>query len=252
MAVFIVNEMKISAPLVRLGIFKRRNVAGGTLLQLLMPASMFGMFFYLSIYLQHILGYSPTRSGIANLPFTMMVVVVAAVLSKNITKINPKPVLVIAPLVIACGLIYMSHLPVHSNYWTDILPAILLCSAGMAAVFVTTTVVVTSGVSHEESGLISGLLNTGQQIGGAIGLAVLTVVSTTVTKADLAAARGDAAAVPAALVHGFQKGFIVASLFAVAGSLVVLFVIKSRRPTKADQDRELEAEAEAMPAAPGV
>lgn len=252
MAAFIINELKVRAPLVRLGIFKRRNVSGSSLLQLLMPASMFGMFFYLSIYLQHIMGYSPTMTGVANLPFTFMIIIVAATLSKNMAKINPKVVLTIAPLVIAAGLLYMSRLPVDSNYWTDILPAIILCAGGMAAVFVTTTLVATSGVAHEESGLISGLLNTGQQIGGAIGLAVLTVVSTTVTKNDMAAAQGAVAAVPAALVHGFQRGFVVASLFAVAGSIVVMLVIKSRKPTKADLDQEAETEAEALPAIPGV
>ena len=252
MVVFIMNELRVPAPLVRLSIFKRRNVAGGNLLQLLMPASMFGMFFYLSIYLQHIKGFSPTQAGFANVPFTLMVVIVAAVLSKKITKINPKIVLVTAPLVITAGLFYMARLPVDSNYWTDILPAIILTASGMAAVFVTTTMVVTSGVSHEESGVISGLLNTGQQVGGAIGLAVLTVVSTTVTKHDLAALHGDRAAVPAAMVHGFQRGFVVASLFAIAGSIVVALVIKTHKATAADVAQEAETEAEALPAAPGV
>ena len=249
---FVINEVKVKAPLVRLGIFRRRNVAGGSLIQLLMPASMFGMFFYLSIYLQHIMGYSPVKAGFANLPFTMMIIVVASTLSKNISKINPKVVLTIAPLVIASGLWYMARLPLHSNYVTDILPAIILCASGMAAVFVTTTLVATSGVSHEESGLISGLLNTGQQVGGAIGLAVLTVVSTTVTKRDMVAAHGDPSVLPAALVHGFQRGFIVASLFALAACVVVMVVIKSRKPTKDDIDQEIETEVEAMPAAPGV
>lgn len=252
LGVFVFNELKVKAPLVRLGIFRRRNVTGGSLLQLLMPASMFGMFFYLSIYLQHIMKYSPTMAGVANLPFTLMIIIVAGTLSKNIAKINPKIVLTLAPLVIAVGLLYMSRLPVDSNYFTDILPAIILCAGGMAAVFVTTTLVATSGVSHEESGLISGLLNTGQQIGGAIGLAVLTVVSTTVTKNDMIAAQGNAAAIPEALVHGFQRGFLVASLFAIAGSIVVMLVIKTHKPTKSDLAREAEVEAESLPAIPGV
>jgi predicted MFS family arabinose efflux permease len=251
-AVFIINELKVGAPLVRLGIFRQRNVSGSSLLQLLMPASMFGMFFYLSIYLQQIMGYSPVMAGIANLPFTLMIILVASVLSKNMAKVNPKVVLTIAPLVIAAGLLYMSRLPVDSNYWTDILPAIILCAGGMAATFVTTTLVATSGVSHEESGLISGVLNTGQQVGGAIGLAVLTVVSTTVTKNDLIAAQANMAALPEALVHGFQRGFLAASLFAIAGSIVVLLIIKSHKPTKKDLDQELETEAEALPAIPGV
>jgi EmrB/QacA subfamily drug resistance transporter len=252
LGIFIFNELKVRVPLIRLGIFRRRNVAGGTLLQLLMPASMFGMFFYLSIYLQHIMGYSPTMAGVANLPFTIMVMIVAATLSRNMPKLNPKLILTIAPLVIAVGLLYMSRLPVHSNYWTDILPAIVLTAGGMAAVFVTTTMVTTAGVSHEESGLVSGLLNTGQQIGGAIGLAVLTVVSTTVTAHDLAAVQGMASAIPGALVHGFQRGFVVASLFAIAGSIVVMLVIEKRKPTKNNLAGELENEAESLPAVPGA
>lgn len=264
MAAFIGNELHVRAPLIRLNIFKRRNVTGGSLLQLLMPASMFGMFFYLSIYLQHVMHYSPTMTGVACLPFTIMIVIVAAILSKKITKINPKIVLVIAPLAIAAGLLYMSRLPVHSNYWTDILPAIILSAGGMAAIFVTNTMVTTSGVPHHESGLISGLLNTGQQIGGAIGLAVLTVVSTTVTRSDLAtisstpaasyqaAAQNFQMALPHALVHGFQKGFVAASLFAIGGCLVALFITKTHKPTPTDLAREPETEAESLAAIPGA
>jgi EmrB/QacA subfamily drug resistance transporter len=249
MAVFIINEMKIRSPLVPLNIFKRRNVTGGSIIFLLMPASMFGMFFYLSIYYQQILGYSPTMTGMANLPFTMMIVIVAAILSKKIAKINPKVVLIAAATSITVGLLYMARLPVVANYFTDILPAIILTAGGMAAVFVTITMVSTSGVSHEESGLVSGLLNTGQQIGGAIGLAVLTVVSTTVTRDDLA---GGTVALPEALVHGFQKGFLAASLFAVAAGIVALVVLKTHKPTKADLAQESETEAEALPAIPGA
>ncbi len=249
---FIVNELKHKSPLITLSIFKRRNVTGGSLIMLLMPASMFGMFFYLSIYYQHLLGYSPTKTGVANLPFTAVIVVVAAILSKKIAKINPKAVLVVGSLSIVAGLLYMSHLPVHSVYWSNILPGVMLTAAGMASIFVTTTMVSTSGVSHQESGLVSGLLNTGQQVGGAIGLAVLTVVSTTVTKADIAAAQGNAAAIPAALVHGFQRGFMVASLFAIAGGVVALTVLKIHKPTKQDLDNEPETEAESLAAIPGV
>jgi EmrB/QacA subfamily drug resistance transporter len=248
---FVVNEMRVRQPLIALSIFKRRNVSGGTAMNLLMPAAMFGMFFYLSIYLQQILHYSPVKTGLANLPFTLTVIVVAAVLSKQITKINPKIVVVIAPLVVAVGLMYFARIPVQANYLTDILPPVILMASGMAAMFVTTTLVTTAGVSHEESGLVSGLLNTGQQVGGAIGLAVLTVVSTAATKSYLAS-HGEGVSVPTALVHGFQRGFMVAALFAVGASLVALIVIKARKPTQSDLDHEAENEAEALPAIPGA
>lgn len=252
MAIFIVNELRAKHPLITLGIFKRRNVTGGTLINLFLPASMFGMFFYLSIYMQHILQYTPTETGVANLPFTLTIMVVAGILSARVAKVNAKAVLVVAPLVVAGGLLFFSRIPVQANYWTDILPGIIIMAAGMAMVFVTATIVTTSGISHKESGLVSGLLNTGQQVGGAIGLAVLTVISTAVTKSDLALAQGNPAAVPQALVHGFQRGFIIASVFALIASFVALVVLKNVKPSEADKDHLTENEAEALPAIPGV
>jgi EmrB/QacA subfamily drug resistance transporter len=252
MAVFITIELKVRHPLVKLGIFRRRNVTGGSLIQMLMPASLFGMFFYLSIYLQHILKYSPTMTGVADVPFTIVLIIVAGVLSSKIAKLNPKAILVVAPLVVAAGLVYFARIPVQANYLTDILPGIVLMAAGMAAVFVTTTMVTTSGISHEESGLVSGLLNAGQQIGGAIGLAVLSVISTSVTKSDLAAAHGNPAAVQAAIVHGFQRGFLAASLFAVGAAAVALVILKVHKATEADLAQEAETEAESLAALPGV
>lgn len=252
MIVFIVNELRVSSPLIKLSIFKRRNVTGGTLVQLLMPAAMFGMFFYLSIYMQHILHYSPIMTGVANLPFTVTIMAVAGVLSKRMGSFNPKTILVIAPLIVAAGLVFFSFIPEHASYAIHILPGIILMAAGMAAVFVTTTLMTTSGVSHEESGLVSGLLNTGQQIGGAIGLAVLTVISTAVTRSHMAASGNNPEALTGALVHGFQRGFLAAAGFAVASSVIALIVFKAHKPTKAELDRELENEAEALPAIPGV
>jgi predicted MFS family arabinose efflux permease len=250
MVAFIVNELRVEHPLIKLSIFKRRNVTGGTIIQLLMPAAMFGMFFYLSIYLQQILLYSPTKTGLANLPFTLTIMVVASVLSQKAAKINPKAVLAIAPLFVAAGLMYFARIPVHANYLTDVLPGTLLMASGMAAVFVTATMATTNGVSHKESGLVSGLLNTGQQVGGAIGLAVLTVVSTAATKSELA--NNGAAGVPHALVHGFHHGFIAAAIFAVISSVVALVVFKVHKPTADDVAQEAETEAEALAAIPGV
>ncbi|HEU4984813.1 MAG TPA: DHA2 family efflux MFS transporter permease subunit, partial [Nitrososphaera sp.] len=251
LAVFIINELRIHHPLIRLGIFKRRNVTGGTLVQLLMPAAMFGMFFYLSIYLQQILEYSPTHTGVANLPFTLTIIIVAGTLSRYVAKVNAKAVLVVAPLVVAASLLFFARVPVEANYWTDIFPGIVLMAAGMASIFVTATMITTSGVSHKESGLVSGLLNTGQQVGGAIGLAVLTVVSTAATKTEMANIQ-DSSQIPSALVHGFHQGFEVAALFAVGASVVALLVLKSRKATKQDLAQEAETEAEALPAIPGA
>jgi EmrB/QacA subfamily drug resistance transporter len=186
MAAFILNELNVKQPLIKLSIFKRRNVTGGNIIQLLIPAAMFGMFFYLSIYLQTILQYSPVKTGLANLPFTLTIIVVAGYLSRSIAKYNPKVILGVAPLLVVAALLWFARIPVDGQYLTDVLPGIIVMAAGMAMIFVTTTMVTTSGVSHEDSGLVSGLLNTGQQVGGAIGLAVLTVVSSAVIKEDTA------------------------------------------------------------------
>lgn len=252
MAAFIVNEAKIRHPLIKLGIFSRRNVTGGTLIQLLMPAAMFGMFFYLSIYLQQILGYSPTHTGVANLPFTLTIMIIAGALSKHAAKVNVKALLVIAPLIVAAGLMFFARVPLDANYWTDILPGVVLMASGMAIVFVLATLATTSGVSHEESGLVSGLLNTGQQVGGAIGLAVLTVVSTSTTNSEMAKIHGDMSLVPNVLLQGFHSGFKAAALFAVGASVIALVVLKVRQPSKEAVANEVENEAEAMPAIPGV
>lgn len=247
---FIINEMRVRHPLVPLAIFKRRNITGGSIIGLLSPAAMFGMFFYLSIYLQAVLNYSPVQAGLADLPFTIMVIIVAATLSRKMTQLNPKIVLVSGPLIVALGLFLFSGIPVHANYATDILPGMLLMAGGMAIVFVTNTLVTTSGVAHKESGLVSGLLNTGQQIGGAVGLAVLTVVSTTVTKNDILAAGGNPAAVPSALVHGFQRSFLAASLFAIAASIVAMVVIRAPKRSQVALKKEPESEISAIPGGP--
>jgi predicted MFS family arabinose efflux permease len=252
MAAFVFNEMRVKHPLIKLSILKRRNVSGGTILGLLMPAALFGMFFYLSIYLQQILQYTPTKTGLADVPFTLVLIIVAGALSPRIAKINPKPILVGGPLVVGAGLLFFSRLPLHANYWTDILPGIVLMGAGMAAFFVTNTVVATTGSSREESGLVSGLLNTGQQIGGAVGLAVLSVVSTAATKHAMVAAHGAPSAIPAATVHGFQRGFIVAVVFTVLASIIALTVLKAKKPSPAEAAGELEEEVEATAAIPGV
>lgn len=252
MAAFIVNELRVRHPLITLSIFKRRNVSGGTAMNVLMMASMFGMFFYLSIYLQSILGYSPTKTGAANLAFTITVIIIAGILAKKIAHINPKPILIAAPLLVVAGLLFFARVPLDANYLTDILPGILLMASGMAAMFVVTTVVTTTGVSHKESGLVSGLLNTSQQVGGAIGLAVLTVISTAATKNKIAETGGDPAALPAAMLHGFHQGFIAAIIFAIGASIVAIIVIKAQKPSKKDLAHEAENEAEALGAVPGV
>ncbi len=254
MIAFIFNELRVKHPLINLSTFKMRNVTGGSIVMLLMPAAMFGFFFYMSIYMQQILGYSPTQTGLANLPFTFTIMIVAALLSKNAAKINPKTVLVVGPMFVVAGLLYFSRIPVDANYWIDIVPGIILMAGGMASVFVMGTMAATNGVSQKESGFVSGLLNTSQQIGGAIGLAVLTVVSTAATT-EKVTSLGPAITpdtLNEALVYGFHQGFLAAAWFAVAASLAAYFIFKVHRPTKDEMQDDLLHEAEALSPVPGV
>lgn len=250
MAWFIYNESTNRQPLINLNIFRRRNVTGGNIVMLLMPAAMFGFFFYMSIYLQQVLNYTPTQTGVANLPFTLTIMAVAAYLSKQAATINTKLVLTVGPLVTAAGLLFFTRVPVDANYWTDILPGIILMASGMAAVFVMGTMAATNGVPNKESGLVSGLLNTSQQIGGAIGLAVLTVISTAATRTRLSEipSQPTPALLNDALVYGFHRGYLAAAAFAVAASVVALVVFDVHKPDHAD----LEEEAEALAAIPGA
>lgn len=251
MAAFIITESRAKKPLIRLSIFRRRNVTGASIVQLLMPAAMFGFFFYMSIYLQQILGYSPVMTGLANLPFTLTIMVVAGLLSRKAENINFKAVLAIGPLLTATGLLYFTQTTTDANYFTDILPGIILMATGMASVFVTATMAATNGVSQQESGLVSGLLNTGQQIGGAIGLAVLTVVSTAATTSFMQNRFPvNQNVINEGLVAGFHRGYIVAAGFAIISSLVALLVFKVYK--KGDTKPDIEDEIEAMPAIPGV
>ena len=255
MFIFIENELIVRHPLIRLNIFRQRNVSGGSIIMLLMPAAMFGFFFYMSIYLQQVLHYSPTRAGVANLPFTLVIMVVAGILSRHAARLNAKAVLIVGPLLATAGLLYFSRIPIQAHYYTDILPGIVLMSAGMAMVFVMATMATTRGVAPGESGLISGLLSTGQQIGGAIGLAALTVVSTTATKHHLASGAAGDPRNPLnqleALVFGFRHGFIAAAAFALAASVVAAVIFKVNQVPVSDEQYRVN-EQEALSPVPGA
>ena len=252
LAGFVVNELRVAQPLMPLRIFRNRNVAAANLMQLPITAGMFSVFFYLSIYLQQILHYSPVKTGVHNLPFTLFIGIAAAITSKKVAELSPKRILMFSPLLTAAGLAYFSRIPVQGDYLRDILPGIVLMATGMGATFVAITLAATSGVAVKESGLVSGLLNTSQQIGGAIGLAVLTTVSTARTNTIMAQAKGDPAALSGALVQGFRSAFMIAAGLAIVASIIGIIGLENTRMTKDEISRELETESETFPVVPGV
>jgi EmrB/QacA subfamily drug resistance transporter len=254
LAGFVLNESLVKKPLIDLTIFKRRNISVSNLIQLPITASLYGTFFYLSIYLQEILRFSPVKSGLANLPFTIFLGISAGITSQLITKIQPKVILSVAPLIMAGGLIFLSRIPVHGHYWTNIFPGIAILASAIGATFVALTLTATSGVPRKQSGLASGLLNTTQQIGGALGLAILTVFSTSRTNAVMAVSGShSASAVATATVAGYSRAFVIAAVFAAVAGILALVALPLQKKTAAgDEEAILNLEVEDIPIVPGI
>lgn len=231
LAGFVWNEARSKHPLVPLSIFRIRNVTGANLVLMPVLAAMLSMFFFISLYVQLMLKYSPVLTGVSFLPVTVVIGVVATVLSTKVGKIGYKRILIVAPLAIAAGLFYLGRVPIHGNYWTDVLPGLALVAAGMGGTFVTATIAATAGVPANEAGLASGLINTSQQIGGAVGLAVLSGVAASHITNALSAFRHVPSAqdVAAATLGGWHIAFIVGGGFAVIASIFAMTVIKQHK-----------------------
>jgi EmrB/QacA subfamily drug resistance transporter len=233
LAAFIVNEQRAKHPLVPLGIFRIRNLSGADSLMLFITAGMFSVFFFTTLYLQQVLGYTPIKTGVSFLIVPVVIAITATNIPRLIQKIGYKPILMVAPLLVSGGLFYLSHIPVDGSFWADVAPGMILMGFGMGATFVSVTIAATSGVPHHEAGLASGLLNTSQQVGGAIGLAVLTGVATSASKSYITELHLHAAPtshqIAASTVHGFHDGYLIASTFGIVAALIATFVIKEQK-----------------------
>jgi EmrB/QacA subfamily drug resistance transporter len=225
--VFIAIERRSVAPLVPFAIFRRRTLTGANVVGLLIGASLFSMFFFLSRYMQEVLRYDALKTGLSYLPLALVIIVSAGVASQLVTKLGFKPVLIAGLGLITVGLLWFSQLPVDGVYLSDIVAPMVIAAAGLGFAFVPVTIAAVSGISQDDSGLASGLINTSQQIGGALGLAVLATIANSQTQDLLRAADGDPAAVPNALTEGFQQAFLAGAGFAVLGILAAVFVIRS-------------------------
>jgi len=219
---FISNEAVAKHPLMPLSFFKIGNVAAANSMQLPVVASMFSMFFFLSIYVQSILGYSPLTTGLAFLPVSLLIGIVATLAPTVIRRLGYKPVLVAAPLFLAAGLYVFTFTTVNSSYW-HILPGLLIMPLGLGLSFVAVTMAATAGVPGRESGLASGLINTAQQIGGSLGLAILSGIASSVSASALMQYNTQPTV---ALVEGFHSAFYTGIVFAIIASLIALIFIK--------------------------
>jgi predicted MFS family arabinose efflux permease len=226
---FVVIERRTRAPLVPFpGIFRIRTISGINLTALFVAMSLFSMFFFVSLYMQQVLGYEPLEAGLAYLPLALGIIVSAGVASQLVTRFGFKPVLVAGLVLTAGSLVWFSRVSADGTYVGDILFPSLLAAVGLGFAFVPMTVAAVSGVEGHEAGLASGLINTSQQIGGALGLAILATIANGRTGDVMASAGGDPAQLPAALTEGFQIAFTVGAGMAVAGALLALVLVSGR------------------------
>jgi EmrB/QacA subfamily drug resistance transporter len=222
MAAFIVIEMRSRSPLVPLGFFRRRTPTGANIIGFGLGTMVFGMFFLLSLYMQQVLGFSALKTGVGYLAVALTAVVASGVAQALVTKVGVKPVLAVGMLLLGGGLMLFTQVSVDGTYLADLLPGFLLIGVGLGFAFVPVSIAALAGVTGKDAGLASGLINTSQQIGGALGLAILTTVATTRTENLLAEGKPQ----PEALTEGFSIAFWAGVGFAAISLLATLLALK--------------------------
>jgi EmrB/QacA subfamily drug resistance transporter len=216
---FVLIEQRSSAPLVPFSILRMRTVTGANVVGLLTGASLFSMFFFISLYMQQVLGYSAIHAGLSYLPLAVSIIVSAGIASQLVTRIGFKPILAMGMALIAGGLIWFSQISVHGSFASDILGPSLLVAVGLGFAFVPVTIAAVSGVPDREQGLASGMINTSQQVGGALGLAILSAISVSVIGSSHD---------PAVLTRGFHDAFLAGAGIALLGLLATITLIRNR------------------------
>jgi EmrB/QacA subfamily drug resistance transporter len=215
---FVINEQRSTNPLVPLSIFRVRGLAAANVTQLVALAGFLSMFFFLTLYMQNVLGYSPIQTGAAYLPLTFGVGISAGISSQVLSRIGTRPVIVVGALVAAAGLYYLSRVPVDGSYLTDLFPGLMIVSFGLGAVFVAITTAANAGVPADKAGLAAALLNASQKVGGALGLAIFSGIATSRTN-DLLAAHTP---VPDALTSGFHRALLASSILVLGTAIIAL------------------------------
>jgi EmrB/QacA subfamily drug resistance transporter len=226
---FVAIEARGRFPLMPLRIFANRNRSGSYVLSLATGASLSGILFMLTLYLQNVLGFSPLQAGFAFLPTALGVVVGAGLASRIIGRVGPRVLMTTGPLLAAIGMFRLSAITPHASYASDVLGPLVILAVGLGMVFVSTAVVAISGVKPGESGLASALLNVGRQLGGSLGIAIMGTIAATVTRDQLATGPISHAAVNSALTAGFSAAFVAAGLFATGGFVATLIFVRNRR-----------------------
>jgi predicted MFS family arabinose efflux permease len=224
LAAFLINEQRSKNPLVPLSIFRVKGLAAADVTQLIALAGFLSMFFFLTLYMQNVLGYSPIRTGAAYLPLTAGVAVSAGVSSQLLARIGTRPVIVAGALIAVGGLYYLSRVPVAGSYLTDLFPGLMIVSFGLGAVFVGITTAANAGVAADKAGLAAALVNASQQVGGALGLAIFSAIATARTHH----LRATGTPPPEALTSGFHRALLASSIFVLATAIIALRTSNTR------------------------
>ena len=215
-------EQRSSAPLVRFSIFRVRSLLTANVVMFFVGSGLFAMFFFNSLYIQRVLGFGPLDAGLCFLPFTAGIMVSAGLASTYAPRLGVLPISIVGLIVTGVGMLLLTRISVGGSYATDVLPSLIVTSLGLGAVFVPLTLIATTGLANDDQGLASGLFNTSQQIGGALGLAILSTLAASKTNSEHGAAKF------VALVDGFHVAFAGAATFVLLGLVTLLALLRRR------------------------
>ena len=239
LAAFLVNERLTRDPLLPLGIFRTRGLLAANVTGFVGFSGLLAMFYFLTLYMQNVLGYSPVEAGAAYLPLTFAVGISAGIGAKLLTKLGSRPVIVAGALIAAAGMFLLGHVPVHGTYAPDILPGLLLVSLGLGPVFVGVTSAANAGVPADQAGVAAAVMNSFQQTGGALGLAIMSAVATSQTAQSVARGTGLAQA----SASGYQHALLTGCWLTAGAALIALRMVNTRQasmmagqPAHGDED----------------
>jgi EmrB/QacA subfamily drug resistance transporter len=245
LAAFVASEHRSRAPLMRLSIFRVRSLTVGDAALLFMFAGMFGMFYFASLYVQDVLGYSPLKTGVAFLPAPVSIMLASAAAQQLIGRVGVRSIAVVGMAIAAIGMLVLARLPVHGSYAGDLLVGLVPLAIGIGVAFVPLTVLATSGVGAEDAGLAGGLYNVAQQVGGSLGLAIMSTLAASRTTSLLHAGAPN---LLAARVSGYHVAFLAAAVMSAIGATLPALLLRRHHTRQADG--RLDADSDTAPVTP--
>lgn len=243
LAAFVTTELVVRDPIMPLSTFHIPGLVAANVTGLVGYAGLLSMFFFLTLYMQTVLGYSPLATGAAYLPLTFAVGISAGVAGKLLTKVGSRAVICTGAVIASGGLLLLAQVPVHGSYVTDILPGLLVVSAGLGPVFVGVTAAANAGATADRAGLVAAILNSAQQIGGALGLAIFSALATSRTTHLIAGGE----TVRAAATGGFQRALLAGALFVAAAAIISLRTVNTHEEAPVGEEAPPAQLAESQP-----